>query len=106
VISPAANRHTLIDAFGQDDISLAGGRAQASIGARLEHDIDTGAHLQPTARLLWHLSARQQVWAAASRALRTPALIDQRIDADLPAAGGPAGIPALVTLIGNPRLLS
>jgi iron complex outermembrane receptor protein len=42
------------------------------------------------------------VWAAASRAVRTPARVEQDIDVNVQAFPGPGGIPLIVKAFGNP----
>jgi iron complex outermembrane receptor protein len=58
--------------------------------------------VQPTARVMWKPRPRQRVWAAASRALRTPSLIDRNLRDEFPPAPGPGGLPLFVTIRGNP----
>jgi iron complex outermembrane recepter protein len=45
--------------------------------------------VQPTARLLWTPSQRQSAWASVSRAVRTPAILDDNIEVGLKSAGPP-----------------
>jgi len=48
-----------------------------TIGSKFEHNIYTGWETQPSARLLWTPSARQTVWAAVTRAVRSPSRLDE-----------------------------
>lgn len=56
-------------------------------GLKAEHNAYTGLEWLPSVKLAWQPGPEQLLWAAASRAVRTPA----RIDRDLIAATLPAG---------------
>lgn len=47
-----------------------------TLGSKFERNDFTGFELQPGARLLWTITASQSGWAAVSRAVRTPTMID------------------------------
>jgi iron complex outermembrane receptor protein len=51
---------------------------------------------------MWKVRPRQRLWAATSRALRTPSLDDRGIRVDYPPLPGPGGLPLFVTILGNP----
>jgi iron complex outermembrane receptor protein len=51
---------------------------------------------------MWKGLPRQRVWAAISRALRTPSLQDRGIRATLPPAPTDSGLPLFVVTEGNP----
>jgi iron complex outermembrane receptor protein len=63
----------LYSAFAQDDIRIVRDRLNLIVGVKLEHNDYSGLELQPNARLLFTPSDRQTIWAAVSRAVRTPA---------------------------------
>jgi iron complex outermembrane receptor protein len=69
----------LVTGFVQDEVVVIRDRLTVNLGAKFEHNSFTGFELQPTARLLWTPSLNTTVWAAVSRAVRTPS----RIDSDL-----------------------
>ena len=66
---------------------------------------------------MWKASARQRAWAAVSRALRTPSLVDLGVHVEYPAPlaipalqlrreiGSPA-MPVLIGAVGNPDFRS
>jgi iron complex outermembrane receptor protein len=58
--------------FVQDKISLFNDRLQLTLGIKIEHNDYTGVEVQPNARILYKLAERHRVWAAVSRAVRTP----------------------------------
>jgi iron complex outermembrane recepter protein len=70
-----------------------------TLGTKLEHNDYTGFELEPSVRLQWNADAGQSVWAAVSRAVRTPS----RIDRDL---SQPAPEQLLVILRGSPDFTS
>jgi iron complex outermembrane recepter protein len=71
-------------AFVQDEIALQKERMYLTVGSKVLHNYYTGVEFQPSARMTWKFPSRQQtLWAAISRAVRTPS----RIDRDLSAPG-------------------
>jgi iron complex outermembrane receptor protein len=101
-LTPSHDNATLLTAFVQDEIALVRDRVALTLGSQVQHNSDSGYGVQPSARVMWKATPRQRVWAATSRALRTPAL-DERgfhiIYAPVPTAGGP---PLVVASLGNP----
>ena len=69
----------LFSAFLQDEITLVPERLSLSLGSKVEHNDFTGYEVQPTGRLLWTPTPKQSVWAAVSRAVRTPSLADDEL---------------------------
>ena len=65
-------------AFVQDDIALIDEILGLTLGIKLEsNDLSPkDVEVMPTARLLWKSSATQTVWAAVTRAVRTPSIAD------------------------------
>ncbi len=58
-------------AFIEDDIKLLD-ELHLIVGTKLEHNTYTGFEVQPSARIRWTPTDRHTVWAAISRAVRTP----------------------------------
>ncbi len=74
---------SLYSGFVQDEIMLA--RAlYLTVGSKLEHNYYTGFELEPSVRLQWNPDARNLLWTAVSRAVRTPS----RYDRDLQVPSG------------------
>lgn len=94
---PAVLAQNLYSAFVQDELTLAR-NLSFTLGTKLEHNDYTGFEFEPDARLSWALNTNQALWAAVSRAVRTPS----RVDTDL-SEGTP---PYLVLLKGNPDFTS
>jgi iron complex outermembrane recepter protein len=86
------NRH-LVSAFVQDEITLLANRLKVTLGSKFEHNDYTGLEVQPSARAAWALEPHL-LWAAVSRAVRTPSRIDTQLffPAEPPFlfAGGPS----------------
>jgi iron complex outermembrane receptor protein len=64
-------------AFIQDEIELVEKRLRLTIGSKFEYNSFSGFEVQPNARLLWNIDARQNTWGAISRAVRTPTDFDR-----------------------------
>ena len=62
--------------FLQDQIPLWSKNVSLTLGSKFEHNNYTGFEVQPNARLLWTPSAHRTVWAAITRAVRTPSRLD------------------------------
>jgi len=96
---PTSRDVNLYTAFVQDDITLFPDRLQLTLGSKFEHNDFTGFEYQPDVRLTWTPDAAQSVWAAVSRAVRTPARGEQDVRLRVvPPPGAPA-VPVVV--MGN-----
>jgi iron complex outermembrane recepter protein len=85
----------LYSAFVHGEATLANGRLRLALGTKLEHNKHTALEYQPSARIIWMPNAHQSLWAAATRAVRTPALSDFRSTWEFPnPPGGPGGPPS------------
>lgn len=85
----------LFSAFIQDDIRLVGDQIYLTLGAKFEHNDYTGFEVQPNVRLRWSPTAGQTLWAAVSRAVRTPARVEY--DLTLNTKIGEAAVPIFGT---------
>jgi iron complex outermembrane receptor protein len=86
----------------QDQNTLKPNRVSLYLGTKLESSYFSGWDLEPSARLAWTPSSHRTLWAAISRATRTPT----RRDTDLSAAVAALPGPAEVVLLGNPNMKS
>ena len=109
-ISPEGRRSGLLSTFGQHDISLFNRALRLTYGAKFEHNDFTGFEVQPNLRALWAPNSRHSVWAAVSRAVRTPSRAER--DVTLPAAIIPPStglnsspFPAVIEIWGNPDMV-
>jgi len=99
---PVNHAASLFNVFIQDQITLNPNRVALYLGSKLGNDYFSGFDLEPSARLAWTPSSRRTLWAAISRASRTPTRRDTGLDAALVALPGPAE----VALLGNPNMKS
>jgi iron complex outermembrane receptor protein len=76
--NPAVNTQNLANAFVQDQIGL-GPRVQLTLGLKAEDDPYSGVSLMPSGKLSWKPGGNVLLWAAASRAVRTPTPFDQDV---------------------------
>jgi iron complex outermembrane receptor protein len=79
VFHPSRRTDQVYSAFAQDEIRLAGERLWLTVGSKLLHSSFSGFDAEPTVRLLWTPTARQTVWTAVTRAVRTPSDIEDTL---------------------------
>ena len=105
----------VISAFIQDEISLVEDRLSLTVGIKLEDNelSPDDIEFMPTVRLLWKPVEDHTLWAAVTRAVRTPSIADlsaqvQDIVPALPPGDplNPSPVPARVGSIGNPQFES
>ena len=77
---PHHESDNIYSAFVQDQIAILPNKLWLTVGSKFEHNIFTGWESEPSARLLWTPTARQTLWAAVSRAIRTPSRIDEDLE--------------------------
>jgi iron complex outermembrane receptor protein len=63
--------------FVQDEIALSKDRVALTIGSKFEHNDYTGLEVEPSMRFAFTPDRQTTVWAAISRAVRTPSRIDR-----------------------------
>lgn len=81
-LDPAERTLNLASLFVQDQVEMGKG-VTLTVGAKLEDSNFSGAEILPSLRLGWELNNGSLVWAAVSRAARTP----NRIERDLTLPG-------------------
>ncbi|HTV54250.1 MAG TPA: TonB-dependent receptor [Terriglobia bacterium] len=100
--------HYLIDklysGFIQDQIPLVQNRLWLTVGSKVVHDNYTGFEPEPSARLLWAPAPRQAFWAAVTRAVCTPADIDEDIQLTDLLTTQP--LPVYLRILGNGQFFS
>ena len=82
---PPVQDQNLYSGFVQDEIRLRE-NLFFTMGTKLEHNDYTGFEVEPSGRLQWNVTPNQMVWAAVSRAVRTPSRID--VNLSEPGPGG------------------
>lgn len=108
---PNKRRDDIFNLFVQDEISLVPEKWKLTLGSKLEHNPNTGFEVQPNARLLWTPNDKHSLWAAVSRAVRTPSWAEQNVSYSartIPPFASPnvSPFPLLITSQGNPQLES
>ncbi len=66
--------------FVQDAIALIHDRLALTVGTKIEDNDHTGWEIQPNVRLAWTPDAKHTLWAAVSRAVRVPSIIQEDLD--------------------------
>jgi iron complex outermembrane receptor protein len=82
-----------------------------TLGSKLEHFTDIGGataqfDAEPSVRMSWTPPGHQTVWAAISRAVRTPARSDTDLLGNIGAFPGPDGTPNVLAFFGNHNFTS
>ena len=95
---PARRQFQTFSAFAQDQFTLVPERLTLRVGSKLEHNDFTGFEVQPDARLAWYPTTNQTIWAAVSRAIRTPSRASHNLLANNPVDG-----IGIVRFTGNPE---
>jgi iron complex outermembrane receptor protein len=105
-IDPDNSSDELLSAFLQDEITLLEDRLWLTLGSKFEHNDYTGFEIQPNARLLWAPHPKHKIWAAVSRAVRTPSraeydirLLNEVIPPSSP--DNPSPFPIVLTIVGD-----
>jgi iron complex outermembrane recepter protein len=99
--SPPAKTLEVANAFVQDEIAIVPDRLYVTAGTKLEHSDYTGFVFLPSIRTTWELNKQQMVWAAVSRAVRTPTPNDTDLGVNLGEVGVANGVPVVLRFIGN-----
>ena len=101
--TPHRQDDNIYSAFVQDQIAIVQNRLWLTLGSKFEHNIFTGWENEPSGRVLWTPTSHQTVWAAVTRAVRTPS----RIDEDLQFTGFVSSPPPIyVCVCDNTKFVS
>jgi iron complex outermembrane receptor protein len=101
---PHHQSDNIYSAFVQDEVAIIHKKVWATLGSKFEHNIYTGWEIQPSARLLWTPSSHQTVWAAVTRAVRSPSRLDE--DLELTGFLTTNPLPVFLRIAGNPQFVS
>jgi iron complex outermembrane receptor protein len=98
-------------AFVQDEVSLFDRRLRVTLGSKFEHNDFTGFEVEPNVRFVGIVSKNQSVWAAISRAVRTPALTEEGLrlnEAVVPPGTAPfnSPLPVVEAIFGSKQFKS
>ncbi|MGB5063132.1 MAG: TonB-dependent receptor [Candidatus Competibacter sp.] len=106
-VDPNSATTELLSAFVQDQVDLIPEQLRLTAGLKLEHNDYTGWEWQPSIRMLWTPHPEHRVWAAISRAVRTPSRGEENAQTSLyvmPPSPLTGNLPTLITLSGNNQL--
>lgn len=78
VVDPPSRRLDTLNAYIQDTVALSN-NVDLIAGVKLEDNDYTGLEYMPSVRLAWRPDASTLVWAAVSRAVRTPSRFDTEL---------------------------
>jgi iron complex outermembrane receptor protein len=101
---PHHQTDNIYSVFLQDQIAIVKNKLSATVGSKFEHNIYTGWEIQPSARLLWTPGSHQTVWAAVTRAVRSPSRLDEDLELTSFLTANP--LPVFLRVAGNPRFMS
>jgi iron complex outermembrane recepter protein len=105
VLDPAYLRTHLLSAFLEDEVSFLDRRLTTTVGSKFEYCQASGWEIQPNVRFLVHPAEKHTLWAAMSRAVRTPSRVDESMRYTLavypPNTFGPGTPPVIVQVRGN-----
>lgn len=68
----------LISLFAQDELTVTK-NILVTLGTKVEHNDYTKFEVEPSLRLQYHLTEKQSLWSAVSRAVRIPSRVDRHI---------------------------
>ena len=104
---PRQQTNHLASVYARDEIMLIPEHLRLTMGVRLDHNDFTGLEIQPNSRLMWTPDARNSLWAAVSRAVRTPSraendvLLNTRTFDSIPGISTALPLPLLAQLSGS-----
>ncbi|PJA33307.1 MAG: TonB-dependent receptor, partial [Zetaproteobacteria bacterium CG_4_9_14_3_um_filter_53_7] len=100
-LTPASASEAIYSGFIQDEIALIANRLKVTVGSKFEKRTRTRLQVQPNIRLNWNINDEQMLWAAVSKASRTPSRTE--FDSSIVLAVFPG--PTVLTVIGNPNFV-
>lgn len=103
---PPSSTHNLFSFLIQDEIILLADKLRLTVGTKLERNDFTGLEVQPSARVFWKSHPAYSFWAAVSRSVRTPSLVDRNSIVRATVFPGPNGLPTVVGPLGSSSVTS
>lgn len=77
--SPESRDYGIVNFFIQDDIYFFDDDVILTLGSKFEYNDFTGSEIQPSARILWKPYENHILWAAVTRAVRTPSRLEDGV---------------------------
>ncbi len=78
-VDPLSRNDQLVNAFVQDRFEVIEDTLSFTLGNKFEHNDYSGFEVQPSGRLSWTPHEQHRVWAAVSRAVRTPSRFEHDV---------------------------
>ena len=100
---PLSRTNSLFTAFFQDEIRLMN-NLWFTLGSKLEHSAYSGLQYEPSAQLVWTVTARSTLWLSAARAIVQTSREESDLRIDVSTFPVPGGTFGLLQLTGNPNL--
>jgi len=100
--NPPSRTLQWVNAFVQDEVAVVNDRLYVTLGTKFGHNDYTGFEFMPSARVAWTPAKNETVWAAVSRALRTPSRNDTNLVVNDGSTTAPDGTLVLTRFLGNP----
>ncbi len=105
-VQPSQSSLNQYSAFVQDTLGFFNSRMQVTVGSKFERNPFTGFEFEPNVRILGTLTKEQTVWAAVSRAVRTPALTEEGLQLNegiIPPGTAPfnSSLPIIESIFGS-----
>jgi iron complex outermembrane receptor protein len=100
---PHNETDTVYSMFVQDQVAIVKNKLSLTLGSKFERNNFTGWESQPGARLLFTPTPHQTVWAAVTRAVRTPSRIDENLQLTGLLLSNP---PIFVCICDNGKVIS
>lgn len=97
-LDPHRRATNILSAFVQDEVPVVRERLSITAGVKLEHYDYTGLEIQPSVRVTYRVKPRQALWAAVTRAVRTPSRLERDVRWAVFASASP---PAFVEIDGS-----
>ena len=104
-IEPDNRDDEIFSGFIQDEIMLVNDRLWLTLGSKFEQNDYSDFEMQPSARLLWTPHPEHTLWAAVSRAVRTPSRAEHDatlLNTVIPPAPPFNPLPVALTIVGGP----
>ncbi len=98
---PGRRSDELWSAFVQDEMHFLDDRLRIILGSKFEENDYAGFEAQPNARVLWKPARDHTLWAAVSRAVRTPSRSDTDIRINFDIFAVPGAPPTLLSIFGS-----
>ena len=95
VFNPDNRLNKLYSAFVQDEIQIAENRLWLTVGSKFVHADFSGFNAEPSVRLMWTPGPRHSLWAAATRAVRTPSDVEETLEINQLVLANPLAIARL-----------